>query len=848
MHDPVFSIRAGQVVHSFPALNCHHVKIPGIGTVTAIYGGSGSDTLLGHKAISSPMIGSWVVVVCPPTEDNTGTDHWPFVILSGLPTGSNLALNVDGETTDAVFARYSLSAVQEALDPVQAGLVTPRLQDYGFNVPDDTPPGSTLWANFAGGQLLFSDFLAQLGSSSRSYLRCNGVDRSTELRGDSLLQRTQMLKEYLGRRGSLSYHQRAIAADIVEAFGAGAGLAAVKQNDDGSYELVDTGQRTFSRRLTLEGGVVEGTWDQLRGRNSGTATLYLPDSDDTAKSTLLPMFSEQRSYDGCYRLRAAREISFERRALGIVVETLEDPRASATSTPDADPDTDEIYKRLGFANWGEYNVTRHLLDYRDDDADYAGRYPVLHKDQQLFRVTTAADLKAAIAPDTELKLPVLAGASAQYEPTQLPNIELPEDTTKKLLLLASMFRMLPTGDIVISDAYGSEIRLCSGRLIISAPVSVEIQSGRDVLVQAPRSLALKAARHAELSVTGGDVIVKAETNMHLLGGNGGTGATVIENRANATALSDITEDSVRKALARGSGVITRSRSGIANYSRYQFHSGYNDSAQASTKGCSSGVDVLVNAGVHHTQAATITAVAEQGIHQALHNGSAVLSLSSLGVICATAGNVTFGATQVQLDTVRASVPMPWIDDSGYGQHGKIQVSGSSPDLVVQGDIAIKGNGVMAGTLNISDIRSRKGINGEHADSFGNLIALDVPASQQRATAGVLQSSFSSALAAANRYFNSYGYSDRGQVMCSTAFPTSDAPLYPRKNWYQIQAKWQSLLDSTLKWRERDVTHAIVGKTQPFPGKEAQERKGSLLGYDGDAFTEETLNDYPVNYS
>lgn len=847
MNEPGFKFRAGQVRQSFPALNCHYVRIPGYGDVQAMYAGSGGDALLGHKSATAPVIGSWVMVACPPSQDSTGSDKWPFVILCGLPAASNMALDSDEGVVDSNFARFALShATDRGIDAVQSSISSPRLSDYGFNIPDDLAAGSTAWTNAAGGILSIGDFLAQIGVSSRAFSRFNGIDHSLDQRYDSSRCRSNCITSYDHQRGDLSYTQREIAANILEAYGGGEGIAPVVLDDDGVYKLLEPeSQRPFNRHLDFAGGVMEGEWRQIRGRAYPTNTLYQPFLED---EHLLPMISEQRLYDGSYRLRAARSLVLERRALGLVVEAKADPRNSETADPDAVVDTRPLYERLGFADWVEYRAMQHLLDFKEDDADYAGRFPVIHKDTQLFLVRTGADLKEALAPDTDLKLPVLAAVEAQYDPSQLPGVTLPEDDTKKLLLLASMLRMSPDGDVVLSDAYGSEVRLSKGRLILSAAVSVEVQSGRDVLLQAPRTLAMKAGRHAEVSVSGGDFIAKAETNLHLLGGNGGTGSTVVENRANESDLSEIDVDSIQNALARGSGVVIRSRSGVASYSRYQFHGGYQDSAEPSQTGCAATTDIVVNAGNHHLQAVNSTVVAETSIAHALRSGSAFSGMNSSGYVLSSINNITVGSPRLHLDTVRASVNIPWLDADGYGQHNRAQIAGGPTDLVVQGNASIKGNTVAAGNINTLGISSRQGINGNHAAGNAGSIDLAVPASQQSVTARSLQTSFTAVLSSLERYVNSYGVAtDRGQVMTAVAFPASSAATYPRATWFQVQSKWQQLLDSSLKWRERDVTHAIVGESQPFPGKEAQEMEGSYIRYVDGAYTKANLNQYPVNY-
>ncbi|MFA5525228.1 MAG: hypothetical protein WC992_00185 [Acholeplasmataceae bacterium] len=86
------------------------------------------------------------------------------------------------------------------------------------------------------------------------------------------------------------------------------------------------------------------------------------------------------------------------------------------------------------------------------------------------------------------------------------------------------------GSIVFQDGYGSTISMSGGNVEISPRGSLVMRPAKDVVVMAPRDLVLNAGRNVEIAASHGDVLAKAERNMHLLSGNGGTGGTLIENR------------------------------------------------------------------------------------------------------------------------------------------------------------------------------------------------------------------------------------------------------------------------------------------------------------------------------
>ena len=69
------------------------------------------------------------------------------------------------------------------------------------------------------------------------------------------------------------------------------------------------------------------------------------------------------------------------------------------------------------------------------------------------------------------------------------------------------------GSIIIEDAYGSQIRMEGGNIVLAARNDVILQPGRNLHAWAPRDLVMKAGNSADLSASLGDVRIKAEGNL-----------------------------------------------------------------------------------------------------------------------------------------------------------------------------------------------------------------------------------------------------------------------------------------------------------------------------------------------
>lgn len=119
--------------------------------------------------------------------------------------------------------------------------------------------------------------------------------------------------------------------------------------------------------------------------------------------------------------------------------------------------------------------------------------------------------------------------------------------------LASHISLLDDGSIVIGSGCGAQIRLGGGNLTLSAPGDVNMLPGRDLVGWGGHDVILRAKNSADVSATLGDIRLKAQRNLEMLGGNEINGGVLIESRAPA----DYYDFAAKGEAVRHSGIILR---------------------------------------------------------------------------------------------------------------------------------------------------------------------------------------------------------------------------------------------------------------------------------------------------
>jgi hypothetical protein len=94
----------------------------------------------------------------------------------------------------------------------------------------------------------------------------------------------------------------------------------------------------------------------------------------------------------------------------------------------------------------------------------------------------------------------------------------------------SVIAQLPDGSILIEDGYGSQLHMVGGNIHLTCPGDVWQRPGRSSVVWAPDDIIRRAGSSMDLTTSTGDLRMKAEKNLHILGGNSGKGGVLVESR------------------------------------------------------------------------------------------------------------------------------------------------------------------------------------------------------------------------------------------------------------------------------------------------------------------------------
>ncbi|MEM3062240.1 MAG: hypothetical protein QW303_01650 [Nitrososphaerota archaeon] len=111
-----------------------------------------------------------------------------------------------------------------------------------------------------------------------------------------------------------------------------------------------------------------------------------------------------------------------------------------------------------------------------------------------------------------------SGFSSNYsdlDPPPSTTIHLDDSVSIKRYNNHSYISMTADGSILLGDGYGGQISMARGRIYITAPLGIEIFSGRTVNVMAGRDIINRARGSVDLSCTNGDIRAISGGNIHM---------------------------------------------------------------------------------------------------------------------------------------------------------------------------------------------------------------------------------------------------------------------------------------------------------------------------------------------
>ena len=841
----------GHILTSFPYQNQYLVSTEN-GTIPASALETGSGRRGGHRGGGVYMPGTRVLVAVWDRKSSVfRSNGFPNLILGAFDPFT-IFEGTDFQPHAVIPDTHADAVTNTVYDKLAAAERTPILnENRGHKRPIDMLPGDWFKSSTLGGILMLSEFLAKIGIDPHACLTFHGIDHLVELISANFSEDHGDVFRELVHRGIAVVDIQRFALTLGESMG---GTPAFKAGEEtGKLGLQDDKQSGFFRREEFRGGAVEGSWDAYK------TAVPPPQPFVFGENNYPGMLSVMQRMDGIYRLRAAKEIKFEKTASIVIPVQKADLRTAVApgDPPDADDRSDVIIKQ-------------EALSLKSTDEVYA-LMPILHdqfatvEEEQLFFRGLRQDSgiwffpkredieKALFGDQADKQLPVLKPDAQEYTEDDLikADVEVYPGRRIRLFKNSSVFLMSEDGGFVIGDGYGGEIRMNRGNVTISAAADIRVLPGRDLTEQIPGNRISRVGDRVEISSTRGAVALKAQTNFQVVSGGAEGGILSLENRSPLRSAAEITEEQLKKGQPFGSGIVLKSLiSGTTILGSYLYAAGY-----APGKDSKAGVDdrrqrcdIVLDGGIgslllsgdnavmaFQTSAALTMLDRATGIY--LQSDSLIEIASNIGVV----------TSQMMVDRGFGQVPRPRLLPTKVDVSRHDNLPAAVPQFVVQGSIMAK-NSVLAG----EHVQAKGGVSANQGCNPDPLVApynvnFTIPDSQGKSYQVVAQATATVAEALLQGMV-SYGVAtEYGQHITEFAFPDSDSPAYRAKDYQLVAPRWYAVLtDDAQTWSENALAHAILGSTYPYPGKEAFAKTDALVVETETGIQNQKLSTYKMN--
>lgn len=276
------------------------------------------------------------------------------------------------------------------------------------------------------------------------------------------------------------------------------------------------------------------------------------------------LYEHMVDVDGFVTVRSAKGLLFEKTVMIPVPVQKREPW-----DPQGDKDDD--------CDYGKEPYDNNKVDYvwgSEDPTSRAGR-AVDHNSHRTGEVNQRAlhdhntndgkkdwkvpqDEESAVASGTN----PIAPLGTKYRADMPPVTEVDVDHRRKGIKYypgRSFVFFGDEGSITFQDAYGSAIVMSGGNIELCPRGDLVLRPGRSIVGMAPHDTIFNAGNNAEITASKGDVRVKADRNLHMLGGNSGEGGILLEARTVDVpgSKNDFTKQGTE---SQSSGIILKSKS------------------------------------------------------------------------------------------------------------------------------------------------------------------------------------------------------------------------------------------------------------------------------------------------
>lgn len=846
------SIEFARVIYAFPSTNMYKVvpaynmnilgsdKDSGALSYLATSNNGSSTNETGAISVTSYAVGTVVMIARQKSAATTSSlqdSSDVCIILGSVPfnaTEMDSPFQAESLFANTISPTFQTSSIIKRF--LEAAPNSTMMQDRSYGRPTELLAGDDLVKSDAGPFHMIGKHYAGIGAGQFSRMQFDAVTETGKLFACGMSYQSFSSEQgYYQDLDSTTFFDRR-AGRQTEGLGA-YGSKNVPFKKDTTEELSpkflpkkDLQQGIFRHEL-LEGKLVDGAWETMSlpevWENEGIKTR------DVATKSPFGTMSERKFYDGSYEIRSSKNISLVKSIWTPVPrELLKENENNFKKMP-----LDSAAPRK---NWQDENkidpedypniagsVAPYEYDYNNDNWNQQR----LRARKDYWKLFQPTDLDKDYPADVTIKesrtqmKPLAETASGYALP---PVIEVKNDMNGEMVkyyLSESFFKQLDDGSIVMSDGYGSEIRMAKGNMTISCPGDMTVATGRDMVEMVARHKVINAGKDIYIQSANKSVNIKAETQMQLLSGNSGKGRMLIENRS--------TEKSDAAAKGLDAGIVIKAVKNSAMIAENMYIGIYDvtdklDNGMQRTKSGSITIDAC--AGMFTLLGANgYMKVRDNMVLASADTLGSVISLGNSGIAMLTqtlgisAGNVAFNNA--------SGAPIKDLTENGLITK-TLTYNNAKTTISLNGDLMLSGNATATGQVHCNSLKassvSMQTLGRHHSHGGGTApgpitipdINVGIVRSLNNVATRVYKQPMIDLITGANMLYARFYYPNKEDLKLS-----DDYRLYA--------ARWQfmELRDGSAPvWKEKALTDPVDNKeSYIYPAQEFWKNK-SILYY------------------
>lgn len=538
------TFHTGRVVDYVSHANTYKVQVEYNHTVWAASMVSTGLQPFGARQLNTYPVGAWVLCMQHPFMP------WTWIV-GALP---DFLTNPTMGTSDRIVQGGRSGQLADAAHAYHTDMTSHPVDNWAAGRPrDGTSAGEWGAINEHGMRVFLDGYMAALAADETTGVWAFYHDQLLRVAGHNFQLRTGVREsEDVDDQGELSSYS-GLTPYAWERMGTWSRTAQVVQADlppaaDDTAAAVEpyyADQQAFGRLLEFEGylGQLKKTMVVLPPV-SGAERLRYSDRRD-----LDAVFDQTVAMNGAFNLRSAKRISIRKRPCIPAPKQMQKPESPLGDQP-------SVYRHAGNAGLGSGPAhvlpgepavpgafVTHGCMHRAASASEHGAFVFNWEGSHQFYYHSADWYLPDEGTSARLRVTQVPPAFQALAVTQYLDAPSPETvpvdhrSAAKYWPNESGIDFLDDGGVVLFDGFGGEIRMTGGSIFISAPGDVFLQPGRNVNLWAGRDVIAKAADCVDVTASCGDVRVKAENNLLMLGGNNSVGGVVIESRATCAAFN-----------------------------------------------------------------------------------------------------------------------------------------------------------------------------------------------------------------------------------------------------------------------------------------------------------------------